>query len=168
MKPQYSTRVKKSNQIALPMSVLIADLSGLTSQGIAAYQSRGIVVAVGALRPHRSAAGRWRVVLLAAPAGEHLTAIQEISVTGRTHGTALAAAKERARTVAAKLGKGQTPGPARSVHLSLVPGSPVVRETAPAYSADPAACGHHHPSRHPGTGHERARRLRAGTHRRRL
>ena len=113
---------------------MLANLSDLTSQGIAAYQSRGIVVAVGALRPHRFNAGYWLVVLLAAPTGQHLTAIQQVSVQGATRTAALIAAKERAQAVAAKLGAGTSPGPARAPHLT------VVREAAPAYAADPAAC----------------------------
>ena len=111
-----------------------ANVSELTSAGVPAYQSRGIVVAVANLRKHRQKAGRWVVTLSAAPVGQPLATVQEVSVSATTRAAALTIAQERAQAVAAKLGQGVSPGPARASHLA------VVREPATAYGADPAAC----------------------------
>ena len=124
-----------------PAPAALAHVSELASNGIPAYQSRGIVVAVASLTPHRRRPRRWVVVLSAALTGQPLARIQEVTVPGATRAAALAVAQERAQAVAAKLGKGQTPGPARAAHLTLTPSpSPIVSEPATAYGADPAAC----------------------------
>ena len=119
-----------------PTPAALAHVSELASHGIPAYQSRGIVVAVASLTPHRRRPRRWVVVLSAALTGQPLARIQEVTVPGATRAAALAAAQERAQAVAAKLGKGQTPGPARAAHLTLTPSpSPIVSEPATAYVA---------------------------------
>jgi hypothetical protein len=122
------------------MPAPLANVSQLTSAGTPAYQSRGIVCAVERVRPHKHEPGRWVVTLSAAPVGQPLARIQEVGISAGSRSAAWAIAGQRAQSVAVKLGKAVSPGPARAAHLTPAPpASPVVSEPASTYGTSQPA-----------------------------